>query len=454
MRRNRKGPKDSKRRFSDKTPPVDVVVEHIGAKGDGVATATLRAKYEEQRRAVFVPLSLPGERVLAKPTFDLGEGVACQLSEIIETSPDRVEPACAHFGACGGCGLQHWASGPYRLWKRERVITAIRRAGVEAGEIDQLVSAAPGTRRRADFVMRRLASGTVIGFHERGGNRIIDIDECPILEPTLVALARGLTGISADLLASGESARATVNLLDSGSDLLLTLPREPGLGALESLARLGEELDVCRLSTKTANDGDAAPAIPVLERRSAMIRFAGVDVNPPPGAFLQATASGADAIVEAVLDGIGTATRIVELHAGCGTLSFPLSRRGTVHAVEADSAAAATLTAASRRAGLHTNFTVETRDLMDHPLEAAELEPFDALVFDPPRAGARAQAERIAAGGPNRVVAVSCNPATFARDARIMVDAGYMLDRVTPIDQFLWSPHVELVACFSRGNVS
>ena len=159
MRRHRKATRDSKRRFSDKTPPLDVVVEHIGAKGDGVAIATLRGKYEEQRRSVFIPLSLPGERVLAKPSFDISEGVACQLTEIIETSPERVEPACSHFGVCGGCGLQHWANAPYAKWKRERVITAIRRAGVDAVEVAPLISAAPGTRRRAEFVMRRLANG-------------------------------------------------------------------------------------------------------------------------------------------------------------------------------------------------------------------------------------------------------------------------------------------------------
>lgn len=427
-------------------------MDHIGAKGDGVATGTIRSKYEDQSRSLFIPLSLPGERVSARALFDLGEGVACQLSEIIETSPDRIEPACAHFGACGGCGLQHWAPDPYRRWKRERVFTALNRAGVEPAEVDPLIVAEPGTRRRADFVMRRLAGGTVIGFHERGGNRIVDITECPILEPELLAVARNLPLISADFLSPGESARATVNRLESGADLLLTLPREPGLAALEALAAMAEKLDLCRVSTKLESTDAASPVVPVLDRRPAMIRFADVKVHPSPGAFLQATAPGERAIVQAVLEGVGASTNIVELHAGYGTLSFPLARLGKVHAVESDPVATATLETAMRRSGLQNDFSVETRDLMDQPLETSEMASYDALVFDPPRAGARAQAMRIATGGPDRVVGVSCNPATFARDARILVDGGYSLTRVTPIDQFLWSPHVELVAQFTRGQ--
>lgn len=454
MRRNRRSAKNTKRQFSGKTPPLDVIVDHIGAKGDGVATGTIRLQYEDQNRPVFIPLSLPGERVSARAQHDLGEGVACQLSEIIEPSPDRVDPTCGHFGACGGCGLQHWAPSPYRQWKRSRIVAALGRAGVEAAEVDALIPAAPGTRRRADFVMRRLSVGTVIGFHERGENRIIDITECPILEPELLTVARSLPPISTDLLAPGESARATLNRLDSGSDLLLVLPREPGLAALESLASLAESLDLCRVSVRTENGGLSAPVVPVLERRPAVIRFAGVEVNPSPGAFLQATASGERAIVQAVLEGVGAPSNIIELHAGCGTLSFPLARLGKIHAVEGDPSATATLEAATRRAGLQNDFSVETRDLMDRPLETSELAAYDALVFDPPRAGARAQAERVAAGGPDRVVAVSCNPATFARDARILVDGGYHLERVTPIDQFLWSAHVELVARFRRGRAA
>jgi 23S rRNA (uracil1939-C5)-methyltransferase len=424
----------------------------IGARGDGVASAEFKPQISSQNQNVFIPLSLPGERVMARPVSRTSEGISAQLTEIIQASPDRVDPACPYFGACGGCGLQHWATTPYREWKRERVITAIRRAGLEATEIDPLFTAEPGTRRRAEFVMRRLATSTVIGFHERGSNRIVDILECHIIEPGLMTVADGLRKIATQLLARGESARAVVNILDSGPDLLLSLPHEPTLEALESLALMAETVDICRITTTTDTGRADGLAVPLLQRRRPIIRFAGVEVSPPPGAFLQATRKGADAITEAVLAGVGTASRIVELHAGCGTLSFPLHQRGRVHAVEGDPAAVAALNAAAAGASLRGSFTVEVRDLTDQPLGIKELAEHEALVFDPPRAGARAQAEQIAAGGPGRVVAVSCNPSTFARDARFLAEAGYRLDRVIPIDQFLWSPHVELVAHFSRGE--
>ena len=452
MTKRRGRAKRNRRNLSERTPPVEVTISHVGARGDGVAVAEIGHRDAIGPSTIFAPLTLPGERVVVRPVADSSEGVSCQVIELIETSPDRVEPACKHFGACGGCGLQHWEAAAYQRWKRERVINAVLRAGIQADHVDDLVIAAQGSRRRADFVIRRLESGNVLGFHERGSNRIVSISECPILEAELVALAARLRDAFNKVLKPGENARASVNLLDSGPDLLLTLPGEPDLTILETLSSMAEDLDVCRISTSTSIKADNDTVIPMLRRRDPVIRFAGVEVSPPPGAFLQATQSGATKITDAVLAGIGNATRIVELHAGCGTLTFPLHQHGRVHAVEGDPAAAAALTTAASKAGFHGTVTVETRDLVDRPLDGRELAAYDALVFDPPRAGARAQAERIAEAGPGHVVAVSCNPATFARDARILADAGYKLDRVTPIDQFLWSPHVELVAQFRRGE--
>jgi 23S rRNA (uracil1939-C5)-methyltransferase len=454
MKKRLRNSRDPRHRFSDRTAPVEVTIGSIGARGDGVGAAQIKSRHDVQERTVFIPLTLPGEKVMARPLADTSEGVSSQLVEIIEASPERIDPPCTHFGACGGCGLQHWAAAPQHQWKRERVLTAIRRAGLEAAQVDALVTTESGSRRRADFVMRRLATGTILGFHERGSNRIVDIAECLILEPRLMMVANALRDRASALLSPGQSARASVNLLDTGPDLLLMLPEEPNLEALEGLAAMAETADLCRIATITGGGNDNSQAVPLLERRRPIIRFAGVDVTPPPGAFLQATATGSDVITQVVLAGIGTADRIVELHAGCGTLSFPLHQRGRLHVVEGDPAATAALGAAVGRAGLHGTFTIETRDLADRPLEANELANHDALVFDPPRAGARAQAEQIAGGGPGRVVAVSCNPATFARDARILADAGYQLDRVVPIDQFLWSPHVELVAHFRRGEAA
>lgn len=452
MARRNTGHHQSRRRLPDHAPPIEVTIDHVGGRGDGVATATLGAGHQSRQRSIFVPNTLPGERVAARATSDGGEGVTCQLTELVLPSDDRVDPACPHFGACGGCSLQHWAETPYRQWKRERVIAAIHRSGLDARHIDGLVTARPGTRRRAEFVIRRLQASAVLGFYERGSNRIVDIDACPVLDPMVTGLADALRDIAPALLDPGETARVMVNLLDSGLDMLLTLPGEPGLAALEALAALAERQDLCRVAARLEKAEPGATTVPLLERRPARINFAGVDVNPPPGVFLQATSDGADAISRAVHAGVGEAERIGDLYAGCGTLSFPLSKVARVHAVEGDAEAAAALSQAAAKAGIAGSLTVETRDLARRPLMPGDLSIFDALVFDPPRAGARAQAEQIALGGPDRLVAVSCNPATFARDARILAKGGYRLDRVTPIDQFLWSPHVELVAHFSRGQ--
>ena len=297
--------------------------------------------------------------------------------------------------------------------------------------------------------MRRLEKATIAGFRERGSDRIVDISECPVLDPELARLLPALRGVIPSLIGIGEMVRAAVNLLESGPDLLLSLPREPDRTALESLSALAIEADLCRLSFRTAALDHKMP-VPVIERRPPFIRFAGVRVRPPPGVFLQATASGSEAITRAVIAGIGSSANILELFAGCGTLSFPLAKGARLHAIEGDASAAAALRDAAGAAGLAGRVSVETRNLDDRPVLDSELAAFDAVVFDPPRVGARRQVGHIAAAGPGRVVAVSCNPHTFARDARLLAMGGYRLERVIAIDQFLWSPHIELVAHFRR----
>ena len=299
MAKRNGGNNRARRRVPERTPPLEVTISHVGGRGDGVAEResetepAVAAGHRRRPRPVFVPTTLPGERVAARPVSESGEGVACQLTEILQASEDRVTPGCPHFGTCGGCALQHWAEQPYRQWKRERVIAAIRRSGLEVGQVDDLVPALPETRRRADFVIRRLEAGAVIGFHERGSNRIIDLETCLVLEPKLTRLAFALRGIVPLLLAAGETARITVNLLDSGLDLLLTLPREPGLEALEALAMLAESRNLCRIATRLEKAGEDGMTVPMLERKTPIIVFAGVDVRPPPGVFLQATGDGA-----------------------------------------------------------------------------------------------------------------------------------------------------------------
>ena len=436
-------------RFSKHTPSIEVEVVRISGRGEGVGEANVGPQNRSIRQPIFVAGTLPTERVVAKPIHSTGEGVTCQLSEIVISSTERREPPCDHFGTCGGCSLQHWDDAPYGEWKRNRVIDAVCRAGGSPSVVSQLFTALPGTRRRAEFAIRALRTSTIVGFHERSSHRIINIAECPVLQATLVELVNGLRKLGPSLLSVGELGRATVNVLDNGLDLMLALPQEPKVDGLQAMAELADDLDLARVTTIQRNS--TTPVL-IIERRPPTIHFAGIAVRPPPGAFLQASATGEQAIARAVLDGLEGAAMLLDLHAGCGTLTFPMLRLGRVHAVDGNQECITTIQDAANRSGITERVSTELRDLVENPLKEHELSKFDAVVFDPPRAGARAQAERIATQGPNRVAAVSCNPSTFARDAGILIGGGYRLDQVTPIDQFLWSPHVELVAHFIRDR--
>ncbi len=429
--------------------PIELTIDLVGGRGDGVGRAEVKLGWETKLRPVFVPFTLPGERLLARPQVDRGEGVFASPIELLEVSPDRVEPPCPHFMTCGGCALQHWAEAPYAAWKADQVRSHLRRVGLDQVEVAETVRARPGSRRRADLAARRLKGGTVLGFHERQGNRIVDVTECPVLEPALQAVLPAFRATLEERLGEAESADLVLTLLDTGVDALLVLPHTPDLPAREAWAALAEQLDLARLSVRRAGEGHDRTE-PLAARRAATIRFGDVDVTPPPGGFLQATRTGEAAITEAVLAAAVGAGRRLDLFAGSGTLSLPLVADGPVTAVDGDPHAVGALRAAADRAGLGGRLATEVRDLFTRPFEAGELDRFELVVIDPPRTGAKAQADALAASRVPTIVAVSCNPATFARDARTLIDGGYHLDRVTPIDQFLWSPHIELVAAFRR----
>ncbi|MDF1793129.1 MAG: class I SAM-dependent RNA methyltransferase [Thalassobaculaceae bacterium] len=449
-RRRRPKPTPIKKgRIPANAAPVEVEIETVGGRGDGVGTARVKIDYDERARLVFVPFTLPGERVKAQPVADRGEGVAAEPVELLTTSEDRVDPACAHFMACGGCALQHWRDESYQDWKVTQIRQHLARIGLENPPMAPLVTAEPGTRRRADLAVRRLANRTLLGFHERGGNRIEPIDTCPVLTPPLQALLHPFRDRMHEALASGEGGDVILNHLHTGVDALVVLPRAPDLAEREAWAEFAETEGVSRLSMRVVGDSDPMPE-PLAVRRPATIRFGAVDVTPPPGGFLQATASGETAIRDTVLLAAKKAGRRLDLFAGIGTLSLPLVGDGPVLAVDGDGPAIAALRSAADAAGIGSRLITEQRDLFRMPLEGDELDGFDIAVFDPPRAGAKAQAVALAASRIPTVVGVSCNPATFARDAAALIAGGYHLDRLAPIDQFLWSPHIELVAVFRR----
>lgn len=434
-----------KRPAAKRRPPAeprefDVAITDIGARGDGLATV--------EGARLFVPLTVAGDRVRVRVTDPLdaatakGEGVRADLLAVLEPGPGRGDPACRHFGRCGGCTLQHLSADAYRAWNVSLVQGCLVRVGLGDTPLEPLACTPPGARRRARLAALKRGKRVWLGFNERQSHRLVDLEECPVLTPRLFALVEPLRALLAVVLPDGDGCDIVLNDLEGGIDLLLVGPRRLDRAARDALA--GFEPDaVARIAWKA---DDRSGVEPVANRRPAAIRFENVPIVPPPGAFLQASAAGEAALVEAVRGAIGGAGRVADLFAGIGTFSIPLSEQNAVHAVEGDAEAVAALS----RVVQGRRLTVERRDLFEQPLTAKELGRFDAVVFDPPRAGAAAQAETLAASKVPLVVGVSCNPATFARDARKLVDGGYRLTTVRPVDQFLWSAHVELVGVFTR----
>lgn len=439
----------ARRGYPANTPLLDVVVTRLGGRGDGLAEAEIKTGYVSETRPLFIPFALPGERVRVRPVSDRGEGVVCDLVELVEAAPDRVDPACTHFMTCGGCAVQHLEAGAYQSWKRDQVVQYLGRAGLADVPVAALRTCAPAARRRADFVLRVVGRKLVAGFHERGSNRIVEISECPVLRPAVFALVAPLRQLFEGMLEQGQSVDCVVNELDNGLDLLLRLPDHPDLDFRERLAAFADDQDLTRLSYHA--EGDSLPeAVPLAQRRTPVITFGTVSVAPPPGAFLQATAAGEAAIQELVRAGTDGARAVLDLYAGCGTLCLALDGTAERLAVEGDDGLLAAIRTGADVARLGGRVRTEKRDLTQRPFAGKELAKFDAVVLDPPRAGAREQAAALAESKVQRIVYVSCNPATFARDARTLVDGGYDCLQVTPIDQFLWTPHIELVAHFTR----
>jgi 23S rRNA (uracil1939-C5)-methyltransferase len=407
--------------------PVTLKITELGAQGDGLA--------EHEGRKVFVPMTLPGETVTAELNGD-----RARVIEIIVPKPKRAGPRCSHYGECGGCSLQHLADATYLEFKRQQVVSALSFQQIDA-PVDPVMEIAPGTRRRTVFAAARSGKNAIVGFHGRRSHHIVPIRDCAVVTPGILALLPKLERLAAAAAPPKDALTITVIDTATGFDVALTgIAKGFAADARVKLLQIAVELGLARLSI----NGEVA-----LERTAPVVRAGAAHLTPPPGGFLQACEPSETAMVKLVLEAAGTARRVVDLFSGSGTFSLPLASRATVHAVESDEAALAALDRASRRASELKPVTVEKRDLFRRPLTKDELRRFDAAVIDPPRAGAEAQARQLAASGVKRVAMVSCNAGTFARDLRLMLDGGYRIQRVTPIDQFLWSPHIEIVAALS-----
>ena len=417
---------------------VELTVERIGARGDGIAM--------HSGTPIYLAFTVPGDRVRARLGRPRDEGRTGTVVDMLSPGA-RQAPACPHFGACGGCALQHLTDSAYRAFKETIVRAALERRGLDAGVVEPLQRLPPRTRRRARLALSRPHKGAVrAGFHARESHEIVDMRACAVLHPALLALVSPLRELAALLLRPGEAGAAVLTRLESGVDVLLELPGQPDLATLEMLAGFAETNDLARLSWRRHE----RPAVPVAERRRPRVVFAAVPVDVPADGFLQASIEADAVLTGLVRTGVGPAKRVLDLYAGLGTFTFALAERATVHAIDGARSAIGALGAAAARATLAGRVTAEVRDLETRPVMAEELRRFDAVVFDPPRAGAKAQARALASSQVARVVAVSCNPATFGRDARALVDGGYRLTRVVPVDQFVWSAQVELVAWFER----
>lgn len=421
---------------------AETTVGRIGADGDGVAVLP-------SGETVYLPLTLPGERVLPHALSRRGEGWSGE-ADILDPSPERQSAPCPHFGACGGCTLQHWQDAPYAAWKSAQLTAALERAGYDAPAVGPMARTLPGQRRRVDLALLRVDGGVRVGLHRHRGTDVVDLQTCLVLEPALVGLIGVLRRVLPGVAGLRRVGSAVVNRLDSGIDILLRTDGPLVVTDRAKLTAMAAEVGACRVSWAL---GPGLPE-PACTLGPIQTNVAGVAVSPPPGAFLQASASGAAAITAAVLAGLPgklvSKARFVELFAGCGTLTFALAEHARTIAYEGDAPSYEAL----RRAVAGRRVEAVLRDLARQPLSAKELTGAAAIILDPPYAGAAAQMAGIAASGVERVIYVSCNPGALARDGRVLHGAGYRLLTATPVDQFVWSSQVESVCVFEHGRPS
>lgn len=406
-----------------------VTIDRLGHLGHGIARAL-------DSGPIYVPGTLPGEVVDGTP-----DGDRLLDPKIVTPSPDRVKPPCRHARACGGCQLQHASEGFVAAWKQQVVETAFAGQGLSA-PFRPLVTSPPRSRRRATLSARRTKSGALIGFHARGSDTIAEIPDCQLLHPGILA---AFPGLQAMVMVGGSRTTELslqVTLTRGGPDVVVTGGKPLDSALRMDLARLVETHGFSRLTW----DGEA-----VALRDRPALTMGSATVLPPAGAFLQATSEGEAALLAAVRLALGPQKRVVDLFSGVGTFTLPLAAEMEVHAVEGDVAMTRALDLAARTTPNLHRITHETRDLFRRPLEPDEL-GFSGAVIDPPRAGAEAQTATLARSKIPVIAAVSCNPVTFARDAKTLIAAGYRLDWVQVIDQFRWSTHVELVARFSSAD--
>jgi 23S rRNA (uracil1939-C5)-methyltransferase len=427
--------------------------EHQAPKSGALAIHELSPKgagiHRSPRGDIYVDRALPGDKVEAKIRRGVDGILRGDIVKVTEASPYRVDPPCRHYDRCGGCTLQHASDEFYRRWKLALVRDALAQKGLHPQIWREPMFLPPGSRRRATFTALKENGIVTLGHVRRRGDRVTAIDSCLVADPVIMRARQELAPRLAPILQEGKPATAFIQAIDGAFEIVITGPvGETGIpdGVVRgAMARLVEAVGSSRIAWR-AHLGDAAET--VVERAPLDARFGALRVALPPLAFLQPTAAGERALVDAVLAALPQAGHFADLFSGCGTFTGPLLARGAVDAYESLAPAVRALDAAKATLPLKAL----GRDLFRHPLQREEAARYDAIVFDPPRAGAAEQVKHLAASAVPVLVAVSCNPSTFARDALILVAGGYRLESVEVIDQFAWSHHVELVAAFRKPS--
>jgi 23S rRNA (uracil1939-C5)-methyltransferase len=403
----------------------EVTIERLGAHADGVASGP--------RGDTFVPFALPGERWMIG-----GDAPAERLS----VSADRAQPICQHFTTCGGCSAQHMAPALYAAWKRSSISLAFAHRGLDV-DVQPLTAIRPRSRRRAFMGIERGDRDVRVGFREEGEHTLVDINECPVLDPVIVAALPVLKDMALIAMPSRSNGRLIITKLDHGLDVSF----DNGVKVLkpearQKLAEMCKQAGIIRLIVSQD---------PIAEHATPTLTIGGVAIAPPQSIFLQAVPEAEALLIDLVTAALpAKAKRIADLFCGIGTFTLPLARKVKVLAVDSEKRALDALQFALNHASGLKPVDVLKRDLFREPLSARELDGVDAVVIDPPRAGAAEQCMRIAKSKVKTVIAVSCAPATLARDARTLIDAGFKIGPVTPIDQFLYTPHTEAFTVFTR----
>jgi 23S rRNA (uracil1939-C5)-methyltransferase len=417
----------------------DLLIHELGPKGDGV--------HRSRSGTVYVDRALPGDIIQATVGRDVDGILRGDLLKVIRASPHRVKAPCPNYNVCGGCTLQHAKDEFYRHWKVDIVRNALRSKGLKPRVWRDPVFLTAADRRRATFAAYKKNNIVTLGNYRRRAHQVTDIASCLVVDPAVMAMRERLKTLLALILQEGNAASVFIQAVDGQFDIVITgavgRTGKPDLQTRQTVAQFARATNANRISWRANPDDDAEIIIELSPPRA---RFGGLEIILPPQAFLQPTQAGEDALVASVMALLPRTGKFADLFSGCGTFTGPMLERGAVDAYESVGSAVRALDKAKGTRPLKAI----RRDLFRNPLRRDEANRYDAIVFDPPRAGAQEQVRILASGRTPLLVGVSCNPATFARDAHILVDGGYRLDSVRVVDQFTWSHHVELVAAFTK----